>query len=74
MSCSNGTALDGQSVSSIQQTCAVQLLTPHNGMGVSTAQVVYSFDAEGGIPKVVANKLAVDTDGSWLLPFWRENE
>ena len=37
-------------------------------------QIIYSFDAEGGIPKVIANKLAIGTDGGWLLPFWRENE
>lgn len=37
-------------------------------------QVIYAFDAEGGIPKVIANKLAVGANGTWLLPFWREND
>lgn len=31
-----------------------------------------SFDEEGGIAKMVANKLGVDSSGQWLLPFWRE--
>lgn len=30
------------------------------------------YDAEGGIPKVVANKMAVLASGAWVLPFWRE--
>lgn len=37
-------------------------------------QTVLDFEAEGGVPKVIANKLAIGTDGGWLLPFWRENE
>lgn len=35
-------------------------------------QTVASFDSEGGIAKMVANKLAVTASGKWLLPFWRE--
>ena len=37
-------------------------------------QVIYGFSHEGGIPKVIANKLAVGGGGEWLLPFWREND
>ena len=32
----------------------------------------YSDEHERGVPKVIANKLAVLHDGSWVLPFWRE--
>ncbi len=35
-------------------------------------QVVYSFDEEGGIAKMIANKLMVNSKGQLLLPFWRE--
>ena len=35
-------------------------------------QVVYSFEKDGGIAKMVANKLAQGSRGEWLLPFWRE--
>ena len=38
----------------------------------SIAQVVFSFDSEGGIAKMVANKIALGPKGEWLLPFWRE--
>ena len=31
----------------------------------------YSDEHERGVPKVIANKLAVLHDGSWVLPFWR---
>ena len=41
---------------------------------LSSSQMVLDFEAEGGVPKVIANKLAIGTDGGWLLPFWRENE
>ena len=34
--------------------------------------MILPYDAEGGIPKVVANKLAVLASGAWILPFWRE--
>ena len=42
----------------------IPLLLPH--------QVVYSFDEEGGIAKMIANKLVVNSRGHFLLPFWRE--
>lgn len=35
-------------------------------------QVVYSFNEEGGIAKMIANKLMVNSRGTLLLPFWRE--
>ncbi|KAK9909563.1 hypothetical protein WJX75_004152 [Coccomyxa subellipsoidea] len=35
-------------------------------------KVVYSFDEEGGIAKMIANKLVVNSRGHFLLPFWRE--
>lgn len=34
--------------------------------------MVMSFDAEGGIAKMIANPPIVAHDGSWVLPFWRE--
>lgn len=37
-------------------------------------QMVYAFAKEGGIPKVIANKIAIAAGGVWLLPFWREND
>ena len=36
--------------------------------------MVYAFVEEGGIPKVIANKIAVVPGGLWLLPFWREHD
>ncbi|XRB20915.1 glycosyl hydrolase family 33 protein [Pseudoscourfieldia marina] len=46
----------------------------------SPPQLVYSHDADGSVPKVLANKLCVlhnrTADGNvrerWVLPFWRE--
>lgn len=39
----------------------------------SSPQMLYAYGDEGlGIPKVVANKAAVLSDGRWVLPFWRE--
>ena len=35
---------------------------------------MYGFAKEGGIPKVIANKIAISPAGEWLLPFWREND
>jgi len=35
-------------------------------------QVVYPFEEDGGIAKMVANKVAIGPRGEWLLPFWRE--
>lgn len=37
-------------------------------------QLVYPFRAEGGISKVLANRLHVAGNGDWLLPFWREDD
>ena len=37
-----------------------------------TTQIVYSFDSEDGIAKMVANKVASGPQAEWLLPFWRE--
>ena len=41
---------------------------------LSRPQMVYSFKEEGGIPKVIANTIAIAPGGDWLLPFWREND
>lgn len=38
----------------------------------SEPKLLLSQDADGGIPKVTANKPAVLSDGSWVLPYWRE--
>ena len=35
-------------------------------------QIIYPFDEDGRIGKMIANKLIVGPDGQWLLPFWRE--
>lgn len=35
-------------------------------------QVIYSFEEDGGIGKMVSNKIAIGLRGEWLLPFWRE--
>ena len=34
-------------------------------------RTVYTHEADGGVPKVLANKLIV-VDDEWILPFWRE--
>lgn len=38
----------------------------------STPQLVLSQDADGGVPKVTANKPVVMSTGEWVLPYWRE--
>jgi hypothetical protein len=43
-----------------------------SGLSWSPPQMVLSYETEGGIPKVLANKLTVLSSGSWVLPFWRE--
>ena len=43
-----------------------------SGATWSSPQLMLPYDAEGGIPKVVANKMAVLGSGAWVLPFWRE--
>ena len=35
-------------------------------------RLVLSQDADGGVPKVTANKPAVLSNGHWVLPYWRE--
>ena len=35
-------------------------------------QIVYAYDEDGGIGKMVANQLVIGRSGEWLLPFWRE--
>ena len=34
--------------------------------------MVYAYEEDGGIGKMVANQLAIGRSGEWLLPFWRE--
>ncbi len=34
--------------------------------------MVLAYDDEGGIAKMIANKLTRARNGSWVLPFWRE--
>ncbi|CAL8467786.1 g7324 [Coccomyxa elongata] len=43
-----------------------------SGSSWQEPQMVYSFDEEGGIAKMIANKLTISSRGHWLLPFWRE--
>ena len=45
-----------------------------NAYTLMVSQVLFTFEDEGGIPKVIANKLALTPTGAWLLPFWREND
>jgi predicted neuraminidase len=40
----------------------------------SEATTLLSQDRDGGIPKVIANKVAVLSTGEWLMPFWREQQ
>lgn len=40
----------------------------------SEARTILSQDRDGGIPKVIANKLSVLSTGEWLMPFWREQQ
>mmetsp|Transcript_21707 Transcript_21707/g.68164 ORF Transcript_21707/g.68164 Transcript_21707/m.68164 type:complete len:444 (+) Transcript_21707:2-1333(+) len=48
-------------------------ITSDNSGGTWTLpQQVLGYDAEDGVPKVVANKVAVLSNGAWVLPFWRE--
>mmetsp|Transcript_26799 Transcript_26799/g.37009 ORF Transcript_26799/g.37009 Transcript_26799/m.37009 type:complete len:372 (+) Transcript_26799:1-1116(+) len=48
------------------------LSSDNSGMTWTPPQLVYSYEAEMGMPKVLANKLAVLSNGGWALPFWRE--
>lgn len=34
--------------------------------------MVYPYEADGGIGKMVANQLVLGRSGEWILPFWRE--
>ncbi|KAK3256458.1 hypothetical protein CYMTET_34407 [Cymbomonas tetramitiformis] len=38
----------------------------------STPRILYTREADSGIPKVVANKMTILSTGEWLLPFWRQ--
>ena len=38
----------------------------------SPARTVLSQSSDGGIPKVISNRVTVLSTGEWLLPFWRE--
>eukprot|EP01045_Picozoa_sp_COSAG04_P024225 COSAG04_NODE_2996_length_3295_cov_4.057259_3_plen_160_part_00 len=42
------------------------------GLEWSEPRTILTHEADGGVPKVLANKLCVTTSGVWLLPFWRE--
>mmetsp|Transcript_9983 Transcript_9983/g.18842 ORF Transcript_9983/g.18842 Transcript_9983/m.18842 type:complete len:478 (+) Transcript_9983:213-1646(+) len=44
----------------------------NSGLTWTPPQVVFSYESENEIPKVLANKLIVLTNGAWALPFWRE--
>lgn len=35
-------------------------------------QVIYSYNEEGGIAKMLANHLGMTSGGGWMLPVWRE--
>ena len=35
-------------------------------------QVIYSYSDEGGIAKMLANRLGTIPGGGWVLPVWRE--
>ncbi|KAK9823715.1 hypothetical protein WJX72_004851 [[Myrmecia] bisecta] len=50
----------------------LRIISDDNGSTWSQPEVVWAFSEEGGIPKVVANKLAVAHNGNWVLPFWHE--
>jgi len=50
---------------------APEALPRHANLPLSQ-QMVLAYDDEGGIAKMIANKLIRARDGSWVLPFWRE--
>jgi len=51
----------------------IMMVTSDNsGRTWTSPQVIFSADAEDGIPKVIANKVSVLSNGRWVLPFWRE--
>eukprot|EP00238_Polyblepharides_amylifera_P013106 CAMPEP_0196574354 /NCGR_PEP_ID=MMETSP1081-20130531/4083_1 /TAXON_ID=36882 /ORGANISM="Pyramimonas amylifera, Strain CCMP720" /LENGTH=387 /DNA_ID=CAMNT_0041892349 /DNA_START=68 /DNA_END=1231 /DNA_ORIENTATION=+ len=38
----------------------------------SHPRTILTHEADGGVPKVLANKLTVLSSGAWVLPYWRE--
>mmetsp|Transcript_7476 Transcript_7476/g.21115 ORF Transcript_7476/g.21115 Transcript_7476/m.21115 type:complete len:425 (-) Transcript_7476:193-1467(-) len=50
----------------------VMTTSDNNGKTWSSPQVIFGADAEDGIPKVIANRISVLSNGRWVLPFWRE--
>jgi predicted neuraminidase len=50
----------------------VYKVSDDNGRTWSSSQVILSYNAEDGMPKVIANTLTELESGSWILPFWRE--
>eukprot|EP00899_Mesostigma_viride_P008044 jgi/Mesvir1/17240/Mv07652-RA.2 len=51
----------------------IKVTRSKDGVNWSPPRVVHSMDADGTIPKVIANKMVVLSSGEWLLPYWREN-
>ena len=47
-------------------------LEAHENLPAVCEQAVYAYKDEGGIAKMIANKVRLTRDGQWLLPFWRE--
>eukprot|EP00854_Cymbomonas_tetramitiformis_P009877 gene9877-11698_t len=37
-------------------------------------RTIFGLAEDGGIPKVLSNKLTVLSSGEWVIPFWRENQ
>ncbi|KAK3274877.1 hypothetical protein CYMTET_16966 [Cymbomonas tetramitiformis] len=51
----------------------IKMVRSRDGVNWGTPKVVLSQDAEGGVPKVIANKPVLLESGMLLLPFWRED-
>eukprot|EP00873_Tetraselmis_striata_P011702 jgi/Tetstr1/431966/TSEL_021443.t1 len=50
----------------------IMYVTSSDGAAWSAPRRIYSGKADGGVPKVIANQLAVTKAGAWVLPFWQE--
>jgi len=48
------------------------IISTDYGLTWSTPRVLLTHEEDGGVPKVLANKLCETSTGAWILPFWRE--
>ncbi|CAK0763317.1 hypothetical protein CVIRNUC_003045 [Coccomyxa viridis] len=50
----------------------MQRLSSGSEASWTSPKVIYSFSDEGGIAKMLANRLGTRDGGGWMLPVWRE--